>query len=104
MENRAEDHGLDIIKVAQVTAEKTVAACFARLPAQKTTLPLIVTRGNPLTDDEELLIRSIEWTVFLEETYVNALEQSNAIFRYFLGESLLNYTANGILNRDCRAW
>jgi nuclear pore complex protein Nup107 len=86
--HRAEDHGLDVIRVAQVTAEKTVYACFTRLPAQRLTLPSIVTRESKLSNDEQMLIRSIEWTTFLEETYINALEQSNVIFRYFLGELL----------------
>ena len=37
------------------------------------------------TDAEWLLLRSIEWTTFLETTYDTALEQANVILRYFLG-------------------
>lgn len=62
------------------------------LPPMKKTLPSVVTREMSLSDDEQMLIRSIEWTTFLEETYVDALEQANAIFRYFLG-GLCRYVA-----------
>ena len=48
-------------------------------------LPTILAREAPLTDMEWFLIRSIEWTTFMEETYRDALEQANVIFRYFLG-------------------
>jgi len=37
------------------------------------------------SNPESLLLRSIEWTSFLPETYGNALEQANLIIRYFLG-------------------
>jgi nuclear pore complex protein Nup107 len=36
---------------------------------------------------EQLLLRSIEWTAFLEATYDIALEQANVILRYFLGSA-----------------
>ena len=38
-----------------------------------------------LSNPELLLIRSIEWTTIIPETYDNALEQANLIIRYFLG-------------------
>lgn len=52
----------------------------------KVALPSALTRETPLSDLEWLLIRSIEWTTFMQATYPEALEQANAIFRYFLGE------------------
>ena len=51
----------------------------------KVSLPSVATREAQLTDMEWYLIRSIEWTTFIEDTYREALEQANAIFRYFLG-------------------
>ena len=39
----------------------------------------------PVSDEELLLLRSIEWTTFMESTYTTALEQANVILRYFLG-------------------
>ncbi len=48
-------------------------------------LPSVLSRESPLSDWEWFLIRSIEWTMFMEETYNEALEQANATFRYFLG-------------------
>jgi nuclear pore complex protein Nup107 len=38
------------------------------------------------SDAELLLLRSIEWTTFMESTYNTALEQANVILRYFLGK------------------
>jgi nuclear pore complex protein Nup107 len=45
----------------------------------------IIVMQPPASDAELLLLRSIEWTTFLEETYDTALEQANVILRYFLG-------------------
>lgn len=54
----------------------------------KIALPDVVSRESSLSEMEWFLIRSIEWTTFQEETYRDALEQANAIFRYFLGPLL----------------
>jgi nuclear pore complex protein Nup107 len=48
-------------------------------------LPSIIARQAPSTDAELILLRSIEWTIFSEETFSTALEQANVILRYFLG-------------------
>ncbi|KAH8111554.1 107-domain-containing protein [Phellopilus nigrolimitatus] len=82
---RAEKHSLDMVRVAQATAEKTIERAFEALPRIKVALPPVVTREAPLSDMEWFLIRSIEWTTFMEQTYTDALEQANVIFRYFLG-------------------
>ncbi|KAI5120989.1 hypothetical protein M0805_000450 [Coniferiporia weirii] len=82
---RAEKHELDMVRVAQVAAEKTIEKAFEALPRMKVALPVVVARETPLSDMEWFLIRSIEWTTFMEQTYRDALEQANAIFRYFLG-------------------
>ncbi|EJC99448.1 uncharacterized protein FOMMEDRAFT_148674 [Fomitiporia mediterranea MF3/22] len=82
---RAERHGLDIIRVAQVTAEKTLDKAFEELPRMKKALSPVLALESELSDMELFLIRSIEWTTFQEQTYRDALEQANAIFRYFLG-------------------
>ncbi|KAL5501221.1 NUP84 [Sanghuangporus vaninii] len=81
---RAQRNTLDMIRVAQVTAEKTLEKAFEMLPRMKVTLPPVVT-NDTLSDTEWFLIRSIEWTTFYEQTYPDALEQANAIIRYFLG-------------------
>ena len=52
-------------------------------------LPPVVAHEIPLSDMELFLIRSIEWTIFQETTYRDALEQANTIFRYFLGASVV---------------
>jgi nuclear pore complex protein Nup107 len=55
------------------------------LPPLKGSLPSIIALQPPPSDVENLLLRSIEWTTFLEATYDTALEQANVILRYFLG-------------------
>ncbi|EKM74849.1 hypothetical protein AGABI1DRAFT_80653 [Agaricus bisporus var. burnettii JB137-S8] len=81
---RAKDHGLDMERVAIVTAERTIEKAFEVLPALKGPLPSVITRQQSDTESELFLLRSIEWTVFLDTTYDTALEQANVILRYFL--------------------
>ncbi|OJT05441.1 Nucleoporin nup107 [Trametes pubescens] len=82
---RAREHGLDIERVAIVTAERTIEKAFTILAPTRGPLPFISGMEPPPTDPEWLLVRSIEWTTFLETTYDTALEQTNVILRYFLG-------------------
>ncbi|KZP13590.1 hypothetical protein FIBSPDRAFT_797582 [Athelia psychrophila] len=82
---RARDHGLDMERVAIATAERTIEKAFEILPPLKGALPSIISLQPPASDAEKLLLRSIEWTTFLEGTHDTALEQSNVILRYFLG-------------------
>ncbi|TBU51798.1 nuclear pore protein 84/107 [Dichomitus squalens] len=83
---RAREHGLGIEREAIVMAERTIEKTFTEiLPPVKGPLPLIIGLEPAATDAEILLLRSIEWTTFLESTYDTALEQANVILRYFLG-------------------
>ncbi|KAI0942549.1 hypothetical protein AcW1_003147 [Taiwanofungus camphoratus] len=82
---RARDHGLDMHRVAVATAERTLEKAFSLLPLAKGPLPSIIGLQPPPSDLEMLLVRSIEWTTFMESTYDTALEQANVILRYFLG-------------------
>ncbi|KAI0653097.1 nuclear pore protein 84/107 [Cubamyces menziesii] len=82
---RAREHGLDIERVAVVTAERTIEKAFTILPPPKGALPYISAMEPPPSEAEWLLVRSIEWTTFLDSTYDTALEQANVILRYFLG-------------------
>lgn len=107
--SRASEHGLDVERVARVTAEMTVQKAFdvcsslfatesrlsfssimQVLPPLKDPLPSIINRQPPPNETETLLLRSIEWTTFTEATYPNALEQATAILRYFLGAGRVN--------------
>ncbi|KAI0318304.1 nuclear pore protein 84/107 [Amylostereum chailletii] len=83
---RAREHGLDVERVAVVTAERTIEHAFALLPpALKGPLPRIAAgKDEQPSAAETLLLRSIEWTVFGEGTYATALEQTNVILRFFL--------------------
>ena len=64
------------------------------LPTLKLPLPSIITLQPPANEAETFLLRSIEWTTFLESTYDVALEQTTVILRYFLGGHLaLLFTA-----------
>ncbi|CAL1702971.1 unnamed protein product [Somion occarium] len=82
---RARDHGLDIDRVAVVTAERTIEKAFELLPRAAELLPDVTGEQSEASDVESLLLRSIEWTTFMESTYYTALEQANVILRYFLG-------------------
>ncbi|KAH9850869.1 nuclear pore protein 84/107 [Lenzites betulinus] len=82
---RAREHGLDIERVAIVTAERTIEKAFTILPPARGPLPFVSAMEPPPSEPEWLLVRSIEWTTFLETTYDTALEQTNVILRYFLG-------------------
>ena len=84
---RAREHGLDVPRVAIVTAERTIERALDSLPSSvKGQLPnLAKVVQEPAEEAEMLLVRSIEWTVVESETYDTALEQANVILRYLLG-------------------
>ncbi|EIN06492.1 nuclear pore protein 84/107 [Punctularia strigosozonata HHB-11173 SS5] len=81
---RAREHGLDIERVAIATAERTIDRALKTLPPAKGALPQVSQRTEHPNQEEVLLLRSIEWTTFLDSTYPTALEQANVILRYFL--------------------
>ncbi|KAJ3474231.1 hypothetical protein NLI96_g12576 [Meripilus lineatus] len=81
---RAMEHGLDMERVAIVTAERTIEKAFSELPPAKGPLPNFLESPPPPSEMEQLLVRSIEWTTFTETTYDTTLEQANVILRYFL--------------------
>ncbi|KAF8151524.1 nuclear pore protein 84/107 [Crassisporium funariophilum] len=83
--SRASEHGLDVDRVAIATAERTIEKAFAVLPSLKNPLPSIINLQPPPDSAELFLLRSIEWTTFMDSTYGIALEQANVILRYFLG-------------------
>jgi nuclear pore complex protein Nup107 len=84
---RAREHGLDVPRVAIVTAERTIERALDTLPSSvKGPLPdLAKAAFEPAEEAEMLLVRSIEWTVVDAETSDTALEQANVILRYLLG-------------------
>jgi Nuclear pore protein 84 / 107 len=88
---RAREHGLDVPRVAVVTAERTIERALDGLPSSvKGPLPdLAKATLEPPEEAEILLVRSIEWTVVEADTYDTALEQANVILRYLLGAHLL---------------
>jgi len=71
------------------------------LPALKLPLPSIITLQPPADEAETFLLRSIEWTTFLESTYDVALEQTTVILRYFLGGGTLHYFSRLLMPNDC---
>lgn len=98
----AREHGLDMDRVAVVTAEQTIEWAFKYLPPLWGPLPSIIAMQPPLTDVETFLLRLIEWT-FLVPTYDTALEQANVILRYFLASG---YTAgtDAVGDRTDHTW
>jgi hypothetical protein len=86
---RAREHGLDVPRVAIVTAERTIERSLDNLPSSvKGPLPdLAKTALEPAEEAEILPVRSIKWTIVEEDT---ALEQTNVILRYLLCAYLLS--------------
>ncbi|KAH9976532.1 nuclear pore protein 84/107 [Russula compacta] len=89
---RAREHGLDVPRVAIVTAERTIERALDSLPSSvKGPLPdLAKVALDPADEAEMLLVRSIEWTVVEVDTYDTALEQANVILRYLLARGKVN--------------
>ncbi|KAH9989542.1 107-domain-containing protein [Russula vinacea] len=89
---RAREHGLDVPRVAVVTAERTIERALDGLPSSvKGPLPdLAKATLEPPEEAEILLVRSIEWTVVEADTYDTALEQANVILRYLLARGRVN--------------
>ena len=115
---RARDHGLDMERIAIFTAERTIdnafrvscvknvlimfLVCAERmiiqvLPALRGPLPSIIARQASPSEAELILLRSIEWTTFSEDTFDTALEQANVILRYFLGKPYSFFPLNSTL-------
>ncbi|TFK45781.1 hypothetical protein OE88DRAFT_1639447 [Heliocybe sulcata] len=93
---RAEEHGLDVYKVAVSTAEQTMRKALNMLPPVKGPLPA-PTAATILSDPspaELLFLRSLEWTTFREDMYGTALEQANVILRYFLAAGRIHIAAH----------
>ncbi|KIN96730.1 hypothetical protein M404DRAFT_32971 [Pisolithus tinctorius Marx 270] len=87
---RAREHGLDVKTVAIATAERTVEKAFEHLPPLRGPLPSIVVLQPEPSNVEMLLLRSIDWTSFMEATNDTALEQVTVILRFFLGTRRVN--------------
>ncbi|KAG2740469.1 hypothetical protein P692DRAFT_20812555 [Suillus brevipes Sb2] len=92
--NRAREHGLNVHRVAVVTAERTIDRAFELLPQMKGPLPSVIALQASPSDIELLLLRSIEWTTFEDGTYDTALEQATVILRYFLGAGRVSLAKN----------
>ena len=84
---REREHGLEVPRVAILTADRTIERALDSLPSsvkgQLRNLATVV--QEPAEEAEMLLVLSIKWTVFASETYDTALEQANVILRYMLG-------------------
>ncbi|KAF8900838.1 nuclear pore protein 84/107 [Gymnopilus junonius] len=91
---RASQHGLDVLSVARTAAQDSIRDAFKKLPKLQESLPLITERQPPPNDAEMLLLRSIEWTTFMPQTYQNALEHATVILRYFLGAGRIQAAQN----------
>ena len=90
---RAAEFGLDVTRVAIVAAERSVDLGLRKLSSseEEDGLPSLLSPPLPPSEDETLLLRSIEWTTFLEDTedeshvtLALALEQTDVILRHLL--------------------
>lgn len=64
-------------------------------------MPTVVGSQAAPSDVEQLLVRSIEWTTFMDATFDTALEQANVILRYFLSEFMRSFSGDN--NTDATA-
>ncbi|KDQ10751.1 hypothetical protein BOTBODRAFT_115291 [Botryobasidium botryosum FD-172 SS1] len=83
--NRAKDHGLDVIAVAEKTGALVCRRELRTLPPHTMPLPSPASFDIRITEKENVLIRSVEWLTVHQETYEQALTQANALLRYLLG-------------------
>ncbi|KAI4519168.1 hypothetical protein K525DRAFT_258749 [Schizophyllum commune Loenen D] len=88
--HRAQEHGLDIARVAIATAEQTIGRALELLPSLRGPLPPLNAPQPPPSDEELLLARSIEWTTFMDATFPSALEHANLILRRFLASGRIS--------------
>ncbi|KAF9244485.1 107-domain-containing protein [Melanogaster broomeanus] len=86
---RAREHGLDVDRVAVVTAERTIEKAFELLPQLKAPLPSIIALQTPPSDEEMLLLRLNRVDDVYGATYNTALEQATSSGRVALARNLL---------------
>jgi nuclear pore complex protein Nup107 len=99
--HRARQHNLDVAVIAKETVRMILEAAFAvsssvrnavmrltrkNIPALSGDQPDVTSFASGVTESDVALIRSIEWLTLVPETAHEALVQSNAVARYFLGE------------------
>jgi nuclear pore complex protein Nup107 len=100
---RAKQNSLDVAAIAIQTVrmilEDAFAVCLLSIPLRARLItqtipalsgdqPDIASLATGLTEVDVNLIRSIEWLTMVPETMGEALVQSNAVARYFLGTSI----------------
>ncbi|KAG2127432.1 hypothetical protein BD769DRAFT_1668078 [Suillus cothurnatus] len=79
---RAQECGLNIHRVAVVTAERTIDTAFELLPQMKGPLPSVIALQATPSDVELLLLRSIEWMMIEDGMYDTVLEQATEYLHY----------------------
>ena len=82
---RAETKGLDVAEVARTTVELNIARVLDE--ASEPRAHAMLDTPARLTKHQQDLISSIDWLLFSEATYPDAVRQSCALVRYFLSAS-----------------
>ncbi|KIO24192.1 hypothetical protein M407DRAFT_26387 [Tulasnella calospora MUT 4182] len=80
-----EKHGLDVGQVAVMAAALAARAILAVLPNAKGPLPDPTSGPPQITENEHVLVRSLDWLLYTGRTGDEALAQANSLIRYFLG-------------------
>ncbi|CDZ96991.1 Nuclear pore complex, rNup107 component (sc Nup84) [Phaffia rhodozyma] len=83
---RAKENGLDLVEVAKITVRLIMGEAFIALPGLEHPEPDITDFDTNVIEGGQdwILIRSLEWLTVSDETFPEALIQSNALVRYFL--------------------
>ena len=107
---RARQHNLDVGVIAKETVRMVLEQAFVvssyrslfsaqliekDIPSLSRHQPDVASLATGLDERDVFLIRSVEWLTFLPETADEALIKSNAVARYFLGESSVVNEAAG---------
>ncbi|BGP25923.1 hypothetical protein JCM10295v2_004866 [Rhodotorula toruloides] len=81
---KSREHGLSLPLIARRTVELTLSSTLATLPPSFA-LPATGLDAHARVDAQQLeLIRSLEWLTAEKETYEDAIEEANALARWFL--------------------
>ena len=82
---KSRDHGLSLPLIARRTVELILSSALASLPPSYI-LPASGLNALGRLDPRHLeLIRSLEWLTAEHETYADAIQEANALTRWFLG-------------------
>lgn len=82
------DHNLDVSQVANGVIQPTLKIIQYKMSSERS-LPFNKPQQTTISDQDMEIIRSLEWLVFDEATYGDAVTAANLYLRYYLGDNNL---------------